>query len=136
MLACSQSWERLFHFLLVSSLTLLSCFLVLFCCIYPARQALTRSIVSSFWFVVCCHLILVCLCHSLLFNVCSHLKAADACVECMNSFTVLHTLPVAWASELQPTALGAPAARPVLLQGRCDEVRSGQRIDTSATSGS
>jgi hypothetical protein len=117
--ACSQSWGRLFHSLLVSLIPL-SCFLVVsFCCNYPA---LMRSVPSSFWFAVCCHLILLCLRHSLLFSVCSHLKAADARVECVCLSSCMHVLPVVWASELEPTALGAPAARPILTTGplRCE----------------
>lgn len=52
------------------------------------------------------------------------------------SLPVCMYLPVAWASELEPTALGARLHSPFLLQGRCDVKSSGQRIDTSATSGS
>jgi hypothetical protein len=53
--ACAQSWERLFHFLLVHLILGLVSLSFPFCCIYPA---LKRSIPSS-WFAVavCCHLI-------------------------------------------------------------------------------
>lgn len=121
--ACSQSWGHLFHSLLVSLISL-SCFpVVSFCCNYPA---LLRSVPSSFWFAVVSHLILLCLRHSLLFIVCSHLKAADTRVECIYLSYCMHVLPVVWASELEPTALGARLHGPSLLQGRCEKSRPGR----------
>ena len=115
-----QSWERLFHFLLVHLILGLVSLSFPFCCIYPA---LKRSIPSS-WFAVavCCHLIFVCLRQSLLFNVCIHLKAPDARVECMDlCLSCLH----AYDAHSLGVRAGAKllwAHRvhgPILLQGRC-----------------
>jgi hypothetical protein len=81
--AYSQSWERLFHFLLVPLIRGLVSLSFPFCCIYPALKrsvphpGSVRSLLSShFWSVP--------VSQSLLFNVCIHLKAPDARVECMD----------------------------------------------------
>ena len=103
-----------------------SCFLsFLFCCIYPAltRSIPSKSVVISFLSVTPVPLI-QCLYSS---------KSPRFCGMHGLILSYSHVLPLAWASGLETTALGARLHGPSILRGR--EVSTGQRIDTSASSG-
>src|SRR5216684_999290 len=101
-------------FLLVS-LTPLSCFLVVSLLLYLSSSDALHSFILLVRCLLSSQPISVCLRHLSYSNVCSHLKARQ--YSCgMHKPLLLYACQCtarSRASELEPTALGAPAARPV-----------------------